>query len=96
MDAFGFRSRALHEGQRYGDDPLVFLRELAQNARDGGATRIDVETRREGQLFELRFSDNGRGMTFEHARRYLFRLYASSKEGSSRSAGRFGEAKRLC
>jgi hypothetical protein len=29
-------------------------------------------------------------MTFEHAQRYLFALYASSKRGRSRTAGRFG------
>ncbi len=29
-------------------------------------------------------------MTFDHAQRFLFSLYASSKRGSSRTAGRFG------
>lgn len=90
MDARRFRSRALHEGERYGEDPFVFLRELAQNARDAEASRIEVELREDPDGFELSFGDDGRGMSFEEARRFLFRLYASSKEGVSESAGRFG------
>ncbi|MCX4246284.1 transglutaminase domain-containing protein [Paraliomyxa miuraensis] len=34
--------------------------------------------------------DDGEGMTFEHARRYLFALYASSKEDRKNQAGKFG------
>lgn len=35
-------------------------------------------------------TDDGEGMSFEHARRYLFALYASSKESASNQAGKFG------
>lgn len=88
--ARAFLRRARAEGRRYGDDPWVFLRELAQNARDAGARRIRIATAwRDGRL-ELRFQDDGRGMTRAHARQYLFRLYASSKESASDAAGRFG------
>ncbi len=34
--------------------------------------------------------DDGEGMSLEHARRYLFSLYASSKETSRNQVGRFG------
>ncbi|MCP4680005.1 MAG: hypothetical protein GY854_31840 [Deltaproteobacteria bacterium] len=85
-----FKERALHEGLRYGEDPLVFLRELAQNARDAGAKKINVVTALENGDFVLTFSDDGNGMEYEHARKFLFTLYASSKEDETTSAGRFG------
>ncbi len=69
---------------------MVFLRELAQNARDAGASRIDVRTRLKDDALILTFADNGRGMDFEHAQKFLFTLYASSKEDEVTSAGRFG------
>src|SRR5690606_18207059 len=34
--------------------------------------------------------DDGEGMSFEHAREYLFSLYSSSKESDAGSLGRFG------
>ncbi|MEO0815272.1 MAG: ATP-binding protein, partial [Myxococcota bacterium] len=86
MDAKRFRSRALHEGERYGQDPFVFLRELAQNSRDAGADRIDIEFEAVGDRWRLCFRDDGAGMSFEEAKRYLFRLYASSKEGTAETA----------
>ncbi|MEE8410063.1 MAG: transglutaminase domain-containing protein [Myxococcota bacterium] len=86
-----FRSRALREAKRYGDDDLVFLRELAQNSRDAGANRIAVTTRGDDDGGEwVVFEDDGSGMTFEHARAFLFRLYASSKESNVEAAGKFG------
>ena len=86
-----FKSRALVEGKRYAKDQMVFLREFCQNARDALSTAIRVTTRRdEDGGLDLVFEDNGRGMSFEHAKRYLFTLYASSKEQESESAGRFG------
>jgi len=85
-----FRVRALHEGKRYGEDRLVFLRELAQNSRDASARHISVHTSGDDHQLTIDFSDDGSGMTFEHARRYLFTLYASSKEREAMSAGRFG------
>ncbi len=85
-----FRSRALGEGLRYGENRTVFLRELAQNSRDAGATRIGVATFFEGGDVVVSFGDDGSGMSFDRARRYLFTLYASSKEEEQRSAGRYG------
>ena len=69
---------------------MVFVREFCQNARDAGASEIIVTTELEDGLFVLRFLDNGTGMSFQHAQDYLFRLYASSKEAQSTSAGCFG------
>lgn len=75
----------------YGDDPWFFLRELSQNSRDAGATRIDVEASWERLSLEVvRFTDDGAGMDLEHARKYLFRLYSSSKEDDPRAAGMYG------
>ena len=85
-----FRSRALEEGLRYGEDRLVFLRELAQNSRDAGATNINVTASVNGDELVVEFADDGHGMSFVDAREYLFTLYASSKEGETRSAGRYG------
>jgi HSP90 family molecular chaperone len=79
VDFAEFRSRALTEGLRYGEDRMVFLRELAQNARDASATRIGVSAFVEGSDVVVGFGDDGEGMEFEHARRFLFTLYASSK-----------------
>jgi len=90
VDFAEFRSRALTEGLRYGEDRMVFLRELAQNARDASATRIGVSAYVEGGDVVVGFGDDGEGMEYEHARRFLFTLYASSKEKDARSAGRFG------
>lgn len=90
MTGADFRSRALEEGRRYGGDNYVFVRELAQNARDASATRIDVTTSYKNGQVEMAFRDDGTGMTFAHARRYLFSLYASSKERDAESAGRYG------
>jgi len=102
-DGADFLRRAEAESLRYGGDAWVFFRELGQNSRDAFATRIDVfarsvlvpsdETdgaRMSGPEVTLVFADDGRGMTFDHARRYLFRLYASSKDQDSLAAGRFG------
>jgi hypothetical protein len=83
----GFRERARREAERYGGGPLVLVRELVQNARDAGATAVVFEV---GEGRSLRCSDDGSGMTEAHARRYLFTLYRSSKEGDRGSAGRFG------
>ncbi len=89
-DGAGFFRRAEAESLRYGGDPWVFFRELGQNSRDAFATRIDVFARMSGSEATLAFADDGKGMTFDHARRYLFRLYASSKDQDASAAGRFG------
>lgn len=86
----GFLRRAVIEAQRYGEDPWVFVRELLQNARDAGATRVTLELEERAGLTRLRCTDNGHGMAFADARAYLFSLYSSSKEKQGNQAGRFG------
>ncbi|MBN2497492.1 MAG: ATP-binding protein [Deltaproteobacteria bacterium] len=85
-----FLRRAAAENRRYGGDPWVFIRELGQNARDASGRRIEIRSRIEGNRVQLSFADDGSGMSLAHARKYLFRLYASSKEGEASSAGRYG------
>ena len=85
-----FRHRARAEAARYGSDPWVFVRELLQNARDAGARRIEIEVSRHGDRERVMCRDDGSGMSYEHARRYLFALYASSKEDRREQAGKFG------
>ena len=85
----GFRRRAAAEAARYGGDAWVFLRELVQNARDAGATWVDITAERIECVDRVAVRDDGAGMSLEHARRYLFKLYASSKRGDD-LAGRFG------
>ncbi len=88
--ATGFRARARLEADRYGPDPWIFVRELLQNARDAGATRVDLIVEQSPTGERVSCSDDGEGMTYEHARRYLFSLYASSKESRSDQVGKFG------
>ncbi len=85
-----FRERALQEAERYGSDPWVFVRELLQNARDARAEHVHFAISEQNGVAAIVCSDDGRGMSFEHARRYLFSLYASDKEGHRGQAGRFG------
>lgn len=85
-----FRKRARYEADRYGSDSWVFVRELLQNARDAGAKTVRFETAREADRERITCRDDGSGMSFAHARQYLFTLYASSKRGRSQTAGRFG------
>lgn len=84
-----FLDRARAEAARYGSDPWIFVRELLQNARDAGARSVAITTGRgpAGEWVSCR--DDGEGMSFDHAKRYLFTLYASSKEGT-KQAGQFG------
>ncbi|MBN2399496.1 MAG: ATP-binding protein [Candidatus Aminicenantes bacterium] len=86
-----FRSLAEAVTQTYGNNPWFFLRELAQNSRDAGATRITVGTKTTPSGLELlTFADDGRGMSPLYARRFLFRLYASDKISDKMSAGKYG------
>jgi hypothetical protein len=86
-----FRGLAEAVTQTYGDDPWFFLRELAQNSRDAGARHIRVNAEASAPGKEtLTFADDGRGMTLAHARRFLFRLFASDKAGDPAAAGRYG------
>ncbi len=86
----GFAARARHEAQRYGADRLVFVRELVQNARDAGARGVEIEVSAGPRATRIVCRDDGEGMTFEHARLFLFTLYASSKSRRPGAAGRFG------
>jgi hypothetical protein len=92
-----FRERARLEADRYGPDPWIFVRELLQNSRDAGANGVAFSVGErpasEGSSEVIEWvacQDDGEGMTFEHARRYLFALYASSKEDRKNQAGKFG------
>lgn len=95
-----FRERARLEADRYGPDPWIFVRELLQNSRDAGANAVaftvgerpaeDAGSAPGAMIEWMACQDDGEGMTFEHARRYLFALYASSKEDRKNQAGKFG------
>ncbi len=86
-----FRGLAEAVTRAYGDDPWFFLRELAQNSRDAGARAVRVSAWIDSAGMEtIHFEDDGRGMTLDHARRFLFRLYASDKGGDRAAAGRYG------
>jgi hypothetical protein len=86
-----FRNLAEAVTCTYGNNPWFFLRELAQNSRDAGAQSIRVKAERTAAGLEtLTFADNGRGMSSVHARRFLFRLYASDKAEDKMSAGKYG------
>lgn len=85
-----FRERARLEADRYGPDPWIFVRELLQNSRDAGASTVRFEVEQDGATERVTCVDDGDGMSFDHAKRYLFSLYASSKEGAKNQAGRFG------
>jgi hypothetical protein len=86
-----FRGLAETVTRTYGDDPWFFLRELAQNSRDAGARNIWVSAAATPSGMEtLTFADDGRGMTLAHARRFLFRLYASDKTADPKAAGKYG------
>ncbi len=86
-----FRSLAEAVTQTYGNNPWFFLRELAQNSRDAGAKRITIDTETTPSGLEiLTFADDGRGMSPLHAKRFLFRLYASDKISDKMSAGKYG------
>src|SRR5690606_8961495 len=84
------RERARLEAGRYGPDPWIFVRELLQNSRDAGARTVSLLVRDDLGIERVLCRDDGEGMSFEHARRYLFSLYASSKEDAKNQAGKFG------
>lgn len=88
--ASDFRERARVEADRYGPDPWIFVRELLQNARDAGASRVVIAVDEDGTRTRISCRDDGEGMGYAHAKRYLFSLYASSKESRANQVGRFG------
>ena len=85
-----FLALARRESSRYGGDPWVFVRELLQNSRDAGARRITITAGTRGDEEWVAFDDDGSGMDWDHARKYLLTLHASSKAEERASAGRFG------
>jgi len=87
-----FYLNSISDSQKhYIDDSWVFLRELAQNSRDAGAFEIRIDPGGNGSGTEvIIFSDNGKGMTYKEARKYLFRLYSSSKLKEKASVGMYG------
>lgn len=70
-----------------------FWRELLQNARDAGASRVDAEVKTEGDVTVLAFTDNGRGMSREVLEGGML-TYAGSVKPTG-AAGGFGMAKCL-
>ncbi len=84
-----FLARAREEADRYGDDPWVFLRELAQNSRDAGASCIEVRTAQHASRECVIWEDDGVGMNRTVVRDYLLRLYASTK-ADGEAVGFFG------
>ncbi len=87
-----FYLNSIRDSQKgYISDPWVFLRELAQNSRDSGALEIKIDPGGFGSTNEvIIFSDNGHGMTYKDAEKYLFRLYSSSKVKERSSVGMYG------
>ncbi len=87
-----FYLNSIRDSQKgYINDHWVFLRELAQNSRDAGALEIKIDPGGYGSGNEVViFSDNGRGMTYRDAEKYLFRLYSSSKFKERSSVGMYG------
>ncbi len=70
-----------------------FWRELLQNARDAGATRVDAEVECSGSITVVTFKDNGRGMTKDVLEKGML-TYAGSVKPTG-AAGGFGMAKCL-
>jgi|GEM_PF-1237841 len=89
-DISSFLERAKDEAHRYGDDPWVFLRELAQNSRDAGSTQIEFEVTADETEETIICRDNGAGMSPADIQDFLLRLYASNKESDQDSIGYFG------
>ena len=85
-----FLRRAQLEAERYGADPWVFVREFTQNARDADASHVQIRVAPIPGGTTLTFQDDGEGMSWEHAKRYLFSLYSSSKSDDVRTVGKFG------
>ncbi len=74
----------------YSDPVAALWRELFQNSLDAGATILEIQV----DADSYRFSDNGRGMSYETMRRGLLTLGGSVKDGEA-STGGYGIAKEL-
>ncbi|MCA9711679.1 MAG: ATP-binding protein, partial [Myxococcales bacterium] len=78
-------------------DPLVFLRELVQNALDAGSPEVDVYTEfrpspgdPERGVMVLGVDDYGEGMDREIIDSRLTRLFSSAKDQDFTKIGKFG------
>jgi len=85
-----FRKFAELSFKPYAKNNWFFIRELAQNSRDAGASEINIKLNLVKGKEIISFKDNGCGMSFSHAKKYLFRLYSSSKDEDKLSAGMYG------
>lgn len=74
------------------ENPFQYIRELVQNSRDAGSNEIHISVGRDKQtgLGVISVSDDGCGMNEEDVRKYLLKLFASSKEQDRNTIGRFG------
>jgi molecular chaperone HtpG len=72
------------------DDPLVFYRELIQNAIDAGSNRIDVSLEYDGEEVIIRLEDDGEGMDENVIDNFLLVLFRSTKEEDFTKIGKFG------
>lgn len=90
--------------QYYNDFTIAFWRELFQNSVDAGATDISIDIeerqpRRYGgpdgpeKVTNIRFTDNGHGMTAEVLNDVYFKMGRSTKKDDGGSIGGFGRAR---
>lgn len=70
--------------------PKYCARELVQNSRDSGASRIEFRTGYEDGYFFFSVSDNGCGMSLSQINEYYLKLMNSSKKDMEDCVGRFG------
>ena len=87
----------------YGDWEVAFWREVIQNSRDSGATRVDLEcvpgvyrdpdTGDSVECMRVSVDDNGKGMDYDTLMSAFFRRGGTLK--SEGSVGGFGDAKNL-
>lgn len=87
----------------YDNWEVAFWREVVQNSRDSGATRVDLEcvedvyedpeTKERVEAVRVSVSDNGRGMDYDTLMTAFFRRGGTLKQEGS--VGGFGDAKNL-
>ncbi len=70
-----------------------FWRELLQNARDAGASRVEINVKTEGTTTTVMFEDNGKGMDRETLEKGMLTYSGTIKPNGA--AGGFGMAKCL-
>jgi hypothetical protein len=89
-----------HELNNYYQWERAFWRELLQNSVDENCSQIQIELRQlpathptHPSCTEIKFQDNGPGMTEETLRNVYFRLGATSKEDTNTTIGGHGRAR---